>query len=407
MMSKIYKVAVIGGGAAGLVAANALTPDVAKDSVIFEKLDRVGKKILSTGNGRGNFTNEELSLSRYHGGDPSFAEYVLKKFDNRAIREFFEKKGVPSRSENGRVYPQSLQANALLDALRLDIGGIEIKTDCAVKQLSKNGSVFRLKTVGGVFFAENVILCGGGCAAKNFGTDGNAYFLAEAFGHKRSELYPSLVQMRTDREAIKGLKGIKCPVNATLFDGKRKIATTFGDLLFTDNGVSGNTAFYLSAYLGGTSAPRVSVDFCPNVSEEDLLSYLKNRRGTFPDQPCSFLLSGTVHTALSGKIARSLFGNGNSSELTDGELERAVKEVKEYHINIVGTNGFDYAQVTHGGIITADIDDKTMMSKLCDGLYLCGEIVDIDGDCGGYNLQWAFSSASACAENINERYIDR
>lgn len=403
-MNKIYKVAIVGGGFSALVAANQLNKDILRDTVIFERLDRVGKKILSTGNGRGNFTNEEMGVEYYHGAAPDFAEYALKTYDNRSIRGFFEKSGVLSTVENGRVYPKSLQANAVLDALRLSLENANIITACKVMDIQKKNGVFLLKTEKGDYYVENVLLCAGGSAAKNFGTDGSAYQLVQKFGHKTGKLYPSLVHMRAEGEPIKGLKGVKHTANVSLFDGDRFIKNSIGDLLFTDNGVSGNTIFYLSAYLPELKSPVIKIDFAQGYTEEELLAALKARRGTFHEQKADILLSGIVHSALAMKIARKLFGDKPMKALCDGELSRAAKEVKNYRVTITGTTGFDYAQVTRGGILTKDIDDKTMMSKLCEGLFFCGEIVDIDGDCGGYNLQWAFSSASLAADCINKKY---
>ena len=401
-----YTVAIVGGGFSALVLACSLNEKLQTKTLVFEKLSKVGKKILSTGNGRGNFTNEDLSPDRYHGGDPSFVEYAIKKFDNRLIRGFFAEMGVLSTVEDGRVYPLSLQANALLDCLRLSHKAAVMENG-EVYSVKKDGDGFLLDTAAGIFRAENVVIAAGGTAAKNFGSDGSSYKLLKPFGHATGDLFPSLVQMRAESAAIKGLKGVKVKAKVALFDGDKLIRSTEGDLLFTDYGVSGNTVFYLSSYLPGLKEPRLLADLAPEADEQSLKEALKSRIKRYPDVQAEFLLSGVVHSALSLKICKGAFNGKKLGELSDSDVNRAVDLISNYGIKITGTLGFDYAQVTRGGILTKDVCDKTMESKLCKNLFICGEALDIDGDCGGYNLQWAFSSAKCVAEALNERYSDR
>ena len=402
-----YSLAIIGGGFSGLCLNAMLDERLKKKTVIFERLDRVGKKILATGNGRGNFSNEDLSAENYHGKDPSFVGRAIKTYDNKAITRFFAKLGVPFTVENGRIYPQSLQANALLDALRLSAFPASVKTGEKVASIERIKGGFIVRAENYSCFAENVALCAGGASAENFGTDGSAYALALPFGHKVTELFPSLVRIKVASAAAKGLKGVKLPSKVGIFDGEKKLAETSGDILFGDNFISGNTAFYLSSFVHGLKDPKIIADLIPEKGEEEIVGALSDRVKRFPQEPSSFLLSGVVHSALSNKIARELLPNKKLKDIKKADIINVFDILKNYKINICGVGTFDISQVTHGGIETSDVCDDTMMSKLCPDLYFCGEILDIDGDCGGYNLQWAFSSASAVARQLNERYSDR
>lgn len=400
-------IAIVGGGFSGLCLANLLEKNVRKDCVVFERLDRVGKKILATGNGRGNFSNRNLSTANYHTDDPFFVDKILKRYDNKVIEDFFMDLGVAATVEEDRVYPESLQANALNDALRLSLLNTEIKTAETVETIKKTSEGFLIGTSKGEYLFENVALCSGGMAAKNFGTDGSCYGIAKSLGHTVTELYPSLVQLRVDKEQTKGLKGVKRPAFVRLFDGEKTVAERRGDVLFSDGSVSGNTVFYLSSYVHGIKKPYLSIDFLPDASEDIIVSALKRRREKYPSEQAAFLLSGVVHTAVATRISKNLFDNKRLFDLTDNDLLRAVKELKSYRVDITGTGSFDNAQVTHGGVTAKEIDGETMMSRICRGLYFCGEIINVDGDCGGYNMHWAFATACAAAKSINERFNNR
>ncbi|MBO4262381.1 MAG: aminoacetone oxidase family FAD-binding enzyme, partial [Clostridia bacterium] len=279
IMEKIYKVAIIGGGFSGLIAADKLSAKFHGDVIILEKNDRVGKKILATGNGRGNVTNEVLRAGNYHsvcGADVSFA---ISGHDGGDLRSYFRSKGVNTVVEDGRVYPSCFQASSVLDMLRLSVahGGGAEKTCAKCEKIERRDGVFRIITDNGNYAAENVILACGGKAAKQYGTDGSAYSLAENFGHTVTALYPSLVQIKTNTEAIRGLKGLKQKVLASAYDKDIKLAETAGDILFTEYGVSGNAAFFLSSYVTDRPAAKLKIEFLPEVSEEALSAFLKEK----------------------------------------------------------------------------------------------------------------------------------
>ncbi len=395
------KVIIVGGGFSGLILANKLK-DKNIDFLIVERNDRVGKKILATGNGRCNFTNENLSEDFYHGATKNFCSYAIKKFDNKAIEGFFENLGVLSARENGKVYPASYLANSILDALRLRLNDTEVLTNAKVIDIKKSGECFNLRLENGkILKAENVVLAFGGKVGSQFGTDGSSYHLATAFGHKITDLYPSLVQMKCDGVSIKGLKGIKQKALVSLYDGGKFVKKTIGDLLFTDNGVSGNAIFYLSSYQIGVSKPNLVVDLLPDIDTDKIINSLQNKIKVYPNITGDKLLNGIVASRLSTKISAELgINNTKLSEIANEKLNLAIQKIKEYRLTVVGTIGFNNAQVTRGGVDTIDIDERTFESKLVKGLYIVGEALDVDGDCGGYNLQFAFSSAMCVSEAI-------
>lgn len=399
----VYSVIIVGGGFSGLVLANCFLQD-GTDFLLLEKNDRLGKKILATGNGRGNVSNEDLSLSHYHGQDETFSEYALKNFDNGLIGRFFKEKGIILTSENGKMYPLSKQANSILDALRLS----DTENKCLTSKLvddvnfDKRKGCFVLNVGKEKYLAEKVVLCVGGKSAPHFGTDGEGYKLAQKFGHKITALYPSLVQLTAKKEDIKGLKGVKENALVECYSGKKLLSKLEGDILFTDNGVSGNTVFYLSAYLSGKKEPWLKVNFLIGVSDEDCKNSLLMRRLAYPCLPTESFLSGIVHSTISRKIVKEVLPCERFyyKDITDSDVDKLIFALKNYNITISGDTGFKNSQVTKGGIDTTDVDDRTMQSKLQKGLYFCGEVLDVDGDCGGYNLQWAFSSAMCAYRSI-------
>ena len=392
----VYPIIIVGGGFSGLVLANGLT-DNNIDFLLLERNDRVGKKLLATGNGRGNVTNKNIALENYHGADFSFPSFALKTYDNRHIEGFFDKKGIILTCEEGKVYPASLQANSLLDGLRLYIDEAKIKTNAYVSDITfdKAKKLFTVKTKDDIYYSRAVALCVGGMAGKAFGTDGSSYRLAEKFGHKVSKLYPALVQLVTEKGSLKGLKGVKQTVKATLTVGGKVIKTAVGDLLFTDNGLSGNTIFTLSSFSAGKTDCTINVEFVPQIDVEQIIKSLKNRRDSYPDLLGETLLSGLVHSRISSKICQEAgVAKLIYSKISDKQIEMLAKTLKNTCFKVVDTTGFDNAQVTNGGVLTKDVNPETMESKLVSGLYLCGEVLDVAGDCGGYNLQWAYSSAN-------------
>lgn len=406
-MGKIYKVAIIGGGASGIFSAIMLSEKLGDEVVLLERTDRVGKKITATGNGRGNVTNENLSADNYHskeGDAQTFVRHALTEFDNQSVKDFISSIGGLTVTEKGRVYPASLQASSLLDLmrLRLDKNGAEVKTDFCVTQI-KNGKFFTIVSENGqTVLAQNVIMCCGGKCQKQFGTDGTAYALAKSLGHTVTDCLPALVQLKTETAQIKTLKGIRQEVFLSLLDGDTIKTCEKGDLLFTEFGVSGNAVFQLSGFAVSAKRPVLSVEFMPEFSEFDLITSLCAKLKNAPYLTAEDLLTGYVNKQLGRAIVRASGVNLNE-KCTKSHVNAVVRCLKDFRLPVLGTLGFNYAQVTKGGVRLYECDSLTLESKKVEGLFITGEMLDVDGDCGGYNLQWAFSSAYVACQTISKR----
>ena len=375
-----------------------------EDILVLERNDRVGKKLSATGNGQGNITNLAVTQTEYFSSSPAGgarAHTIINDFDDKSLSAFFEGLGVPLiADERGREYPAGRQASALTDALRFYIAekGVRVQTNTRVNAIKKQGEKWEITAESGVFEAETVVLCTGGKAAKNFGTDGTAYALATALGHTVTPLTPSLVQLKTDTVHTKTLKGIRAAdagLTAVWTEkGKTQKTELTGDIIFTDYGVSGDAVFRISAFITDklSSAVTLYIDFLPNFTEERLFTLLTEKRKTFKTLAQNELLGGV----LNNQIGRAVLKRAN------GDIKEAVKLVKAFPLQVTGTLGFDYAQVTKGGIPLNEADGN-LQSKYAKGLYFAGEILDIDGQCGGFNLQWAYSSARTVAKAIEEK----
>lgn len=398
MNGKIYTTAIVGGGASGLTLAVTLS-QFQQNIILFERGERVGKKLSATGNGQGNITNLACETEGYFSSTPfgaKKAQNIVRAYGKQSLFEFFERLGVLlSADERGRVYPAGRQASALTDALRFYIAekGVQTHTASRVTDIYKNGGVFTLVLENGEkYFAERVVLCTGGKSAKNFGTDGTGFALATDKGHTVTKLYPSLVQLKTQTNAIKTLKGIRVAdagLTARWGDNEK---TLTGDIIFTDYGVSGDAVFRVSPYISDKISAGVTlfIDFLPLFSKQKIYELLIKKRERFP---------ALLHTELLCGIVNNQVGRAILKQVKEGDLLSASALVKAFPLTVTGTLGFDYAQVTKGGIPLEETDEN-LQSKFVDGLYFAGEILDADGCCGGFNLQFAYSSAQTVANAI-------
>lgn len=405
---------IIGGGASGLFAA--ITALSSKSNVrvtVFEQLNRVGKKILATGNGRCNITNEfadaEISdengikPAHYHGESAGFALYALKNFNQKNLIDFFAENGLILRKENDKYYPFSEQAGTVLDFLRLkcEMLGAEIKCGIKIEKIKIKDNKFIINNQ--VF--DKVIVACGGKSSPHLGSDGSGYKLLEHFGHKTSHLYPAITQIKTETEFVKQLKGIKADANCKIFVDNTVIREEFGQVLFADYGLSGPPIFQLSRIAAKNYNKNccISLDFMNEKSQNEVFSLIKSVLDapfTYP-LTCENLLSLFLNKRLGQVIVKSCGFklNKDAYELNENQIMQIAEKIKDFRIKVTGVNGFQNAQVTAGGVLTDDFEKKTMESKLQKGLFACGEILDIDGDCGGYNLQWAFSSGYLAAKS--------
>lgn len=385
-----FDVAVIGGGAAGLACAVRLLRYNPKLKVaIFDAADRLGKKLASTGNGQGNVTNINMSPEFYFGGSADIVKKIALSGDRLRL-EYDLFHCILQADSCGRVYPVGRQASALTDSLLFELrrAGAQVFLSVKVTDIDKNLIV--TLSSGEKISAKFVVLCAGGKAQKQFKTDGSAFALVEKFGHKTTELFPSLVQLKTDTQYIKTLKGIRVDCEITAFSDGQAVAKTRGDVIFTDYGVSGNAVFAISPYIADKQGVMLSLNFLP-YDDGKIINDIETKKSYgYADTE---LLSGTLHN----QLGRAVIRRCNSSD-----PEKICNTAKNFTLKVLGTLGFDYAQVTRGGIDMSGVTDE-LESKFIKNLFFAGEILDVDGCCGGYNLHWAFASGYAVADGILKR----
>lgn len=403
------KVLVVGGGAAGMMAAISAKINGA-EVVVLERNNRVGKKILATGNGRCNYTNINLSIDNYHGKNPKFAYSCLSKFGVAETLDFFERLGItPAIEEKGKVFPLSFQSSSVLDVLRFELEdlGVELLTDVFVIGINKGEKFELILEDGRKVYGDKVILATGGCAAPNTGSDGNGYTLAKSMGHSIVEVFPGLVQLKLEGDIFKQVDGVKFVGTAGLYVGNELIKEDRGDILFTNYGISGPPILQLSRtaleYLNNNKAIELKISIIDSKTEKELFDYLIYRFGFMAKKTIEKGLIGLINKRLILPILKevNIDKNKQISYLSNEEVRRLANILTDWRFNISGSKSFKDAQVTAGGINTDEIDSSTMESKLIEGLYFAGEIVDIDGDCGGFNLQWAWSSGYIAGENAS------
>ena len=388
-------VCVIGGGAAGMLAALTAAENGHR-VLLLERQSRVGRKLLATGNGRCNLSNYHVSPAHYHGG-AGFCDFALSQFDVGETLQYFASLGLLTVSEaSGRIYPMSNMAGSVLDVLRyaLERPEIDLQTGQAVTAVRKMPEGFSVKTETDTFSARRLILAAGGAAGSKVGGGMDGYRLAKSLGHHRTALYPSLVQLKTDPTYPRALKGVKAQCGISICRGSQVLARNSGEVLFTEYGVSGPAIFDLSRSVSaGGSDLTCLLNFFPDWEEAEVLHWLSQRQAAMAAHEASTLLTGSCHTRLGQMICKSAgFTNQRAAGLTRDDLRRIARQATHFALPITGTCGFDQAQVTAGGLDTSEFDPRTLQSRLVPGLYACGELLDIDGDCGGYNLQWAWSS---------------
>ena len=390
-MSNKLNIAVIGGGASGLFAAISAKNENT-DVTIYEKEKRVGRKILATGNGRCNMTNTTASYNDYHSLDIKFIYPTIERFWVDQTLDFFENIGILWKEEDdGKVYPYSDTASAVLDVLRqkLEKSGVITECEFGVKKIKKQNNQFIIEDKNGNRKrADRVIIATGGMAGAQLGSDGSGYKILEGFGHKITKLYPSLVQIRTQTDTVKKLKGIK--VNAKVSVGDKEKT---GEVLFTDYGISGPPVFWLSSYIEGEK--EIALDIMPEYSYTDISDMITKRVNTLGDIPLEDFFVGMLNKRVSQALLKHIGVEPLSrlaSSLSRKEIQAISSIIKNFKLQIKGTSTWNNAQVTKGGADVSQFNADTMESKLVKGLYCCGEVLDVDGDCGGYNLQWAWSS---------------
>ena len=394
------KIAVIGGGASGLTAAIAAAKNGA-EVTIYEKLNRVGKKILATGNGRCNYTNMNLSKECYHSNELKLTEEVMNFFDLEKTLVFFENLGIlPYVDESGKVYPNSLQASSLLDVLRYELERLKVEevTDFNVIALRKSKDKFFI--IGNdTLTADRVILSTGGKASPQLGSDGKGYEIAKSFGHEIIDPFPALVQLRLKGKYFKRMAGIKFDGIVKAYAGEKLIREEEGEIIFTDYGISGPPILQVSRRvieeLNNKNKPFLTIDMFPQYSKLELYDILEKRFRKIDYKTLQEGMVGFINKKLIPVVLYEAgFDDLNKlcGRLNKKEIYKIIDILKEWKFEVTGHNSWQQAQSTAGGIKLSEINQKTLESLKVKGLYFAGEILDVDGDCGGFNLQWAWSS---------------
>ncbi len=402
-------IAIIGAGASGLFCALCL----AKKGflvTVFEKNNKPGKKLAATGNGKCNISNTNISLANYFSSNPSFSKYALEHFGFEKFSKFCDEIGLNlTTNENGKTYPSSLQASSVVEILyqeALFYGAIfHFSTYIEDLTFEKKAKIIAHNTQ---YEFDKVILATGSIAMEKLGGTNSGYELAKKLGHSIIEPFPSLVQLTSHNKEIHFLSGVKTEVAITIFINNQRSKSIEGDILFTNYGVSGNAILDLSreanqAMLEGSYVDIV-VDLFPQNDKNKLLALLEKKKKALPNRPKEFLLLSLINSKLIDFIFKKAKIDPNkitTDHLDKKDLQSLTYALKSIKIEIDGSKGFENAEVVAGGVNVDEIDPKTMESKLQSGLYFCGEVIDVDGDCGGYNLHWAWASGYILASSMS------
>ena len=404
---------IVGGGASGMTAA-IVAKDFGLDVAIVEGTDRVGKKILTTGNGRCNISNRCVAepFINYHSNCDNFFSSVLSQFGVDDTLNYFLSLGLPIVPlKGGKLYPQSLQASSVVDILKMSLEdrNIPLYTGCKIKDIHKD-KIFKLSTNNDeykLFTCENLILACGGKSAPKTGSDGSAYNLAKNLGHSITKLLPGIVQLKLDYNHLKALSGVKFDGYAKLFVNDEEVKEDFGEILFTDYGISGPPILQISALASQATSTgkktEVVVDLMPNYTKDELIDFLECHFAILSHRPILNAFIGVINKKIISVLLKECGITDLHMpcyELSWKEKNKLIQTLKSWKFTCTGTNDFNQAQVTIGGVTASEINPDTLESKIVPNLHFAGEIMDVHGDCGGFNLQWAWSSGYVAAKSI-------
>lgn len=408
------KIGIIGGGPAGMLLSVLIKKQKPDFEVnLYERNERVGKKLLATGNGRCNYTNVSLEANNFHSENSDFPMEVVSKFNNQDAIELLKTLGIyPISEADGRVFPLSLQGSSVLDFLRLAMERYEVNVilEEKIDRVRKVGESFVLEGKKN-YKADKVVVATGGMALPSSGSDGIGYRIAKDFGHRIIEPGPTIVQLESDYKRIKALKGVRINTWASLYIDKKKIDEKFADVLFTDYGLSGPAIMDLSrksiAALNQNKKVEISINLI-GLPKDEVKQMIKDRAENLEGISLENFLLGIVNKKLIISVVNQyklLYNRDYEEQIrcTTNFVNAMTEILTDFRMNISGYKGFAFAQATTGGVDTREIDPMSLESKKVKGLYFIGEVLDVDGDCGGYNLQWAWSSSYIAAKNILER----
>ena len=421
----IYDICIIGAGASGMAAA-ICAGRLGAGIAVLERMPKPGKKILVTGNGRCNLSNTALSsdgsgdfASYYRGNNPRFASEVLSVFHTEDLVQFMESAGLYTHQREEYLYPMSDQALSVRNALERameETGSIRLFTDCCVSKVriqaeKQQSPVFCVFTDDDQCIrSRKLILAAGGCAAPKQGSDGSGYRLASMLGHSLIKPLPALTALHCKEKYLKDLSGVRCHARIRLFADNTPLSEDTGELQLTSYGISGIPVFQVSRFasraLSEGKSVTAQIDFFPEISKDRLQEMIRELAVSHPDFSMISVLSGLMNDKMASVITKLIL-NGQlkmpASRWKQKELSCLAELLKYHTLQITSVNGFDQAQVSCGGVDTAQIDPRTMESKVTKGLYITGELLDIDGICGGFNLHWAFATGCIAGTHAAKR----
>lgn len=401
---------IVGGGASGMMAA-VTAAGRGKRVLLIERLDRVGKKLLATGNGKCNYTNARMDACCFH-GDSAFVSHILEQFSHEDCVSFFREIGIYPKQKNGYFYPNSGQALSVVLALEREMArlGVRVAEGAPLVSVRKTERGFCCETAEGSYRGRSVIFATGLTAAPKLGSDGSAIPVIRGLGHRFAPVLPALCGFYCEGLAFGKLSGVRCDALLTLtVGGCQALARERGELQLTDYGLSGIPVFQLSAQaaraLYDKRAVQIHIDFLPEISSGELCAELARRReraAAAGGDTCGALLCSLLHQKLIPVLLKKagLREADRTDLLTEGGLLRLSSVLKDTAVSLVRSREMEYAQVCSGGIRTEEVDSRTLESLVCPGIYFAGELLDVDGICGGYNLQWAWSTGYVAGSHV-------
>lgn len=400
-------VAIIGGGASGIIAS-IYAAKRGYNVIILERNSTCCKKILITGNGKCNYFNDDWNLKHYQTNSVEKIATVINDENKKEILSFFNKIGIVPKIKNGYYYPYSNQAVSIKTNLLREatLNGVVIKNDCFVEKVEKKDNHFLINVNEEIIVADAVIMATGSKACPKTGSDGNGYTLAESFGHTVVPVLPSLVPLKTKGKFLKEWSGIRTDVNISLYVDGVKLKEEYGEIQLTDYGISGICVFNLSSLANINLAKErkvlVKINFIPWVDFiNTFINFIDNQYNKNKKDIMS-LLEGILNYKLVSVLLKEIGVNIDTTfnDLTSNDLEKIYKQLSQFELEIIGSQDYDKAQVCSGGVSLLEVDMNTMQSKLVDNLYFTGEILDVDGDCGGYNLAFAWVSGMIAGKEV-------
>ena len=395
-------IVIVGGGAAGLISAiysktnnNIVT--------ILERNSSCGKKILATGNGKCNYWNDDQNINHYHSTNNELLPRIITKELIEEVPAFFNNLGIVPKIKNGYYYPFSNQATTIKNALLNEIENkkIKIRHDVLVNKIIKKDNYFEIETENELIKADKVIIATGSCASPKTGSDGIGYKLLKRFNHNIIEPYPALVQLKTKGSYLKDWAGVRTDVKVSLYEDNNLIKEESGEIQLTDYGISGICIFNLSRYiplgLNKGKKEEIVINFLPFIENNNVKDLFKNNNS----------LKHQLEAILNNKLVNVILRKTNINEklsfneLNQNEQELLIENLINFKVEVIGYNSFDNSQTASGGLSLTEINTDTMESTLVKGLYIVGELLDVDGDCGGYNLGFAWMSGMKAGKDIS------